>query len=334
MTGYSITKYTYYNNKDGVMDYIMSFGLKEKIVSNTKLYFYRYNFYNLIEIEYKDDTIFIFTFRKESDIDFIKDNLEFYAGYFKSAGLVNKRFLFDISLKLPVSYMDFTEMDCLPNAIDNEFLFVLDRKETYVTGKGSAILFMTTTKTANVDKCILSLLNNSINIADPRVLELAGTMSGGIISGLLSGIGVNGIKNDIEECDADYKFVRSLMGIEISSSNIVKIKSKLKLEKFNRIIKGLKKEDVVDAEIIKVPPEKATVDLRDILETGLDRFIKMFDSQEISWKINIDVPMMQNMIRSAYIWKGILYINPMILNSDIKYFKEFLDSDNVELVLN
>jgi hypothetical protein len=338
MTKYSVIQHTYYNNKNGVMDYTMSFGLKDKIVSNTRLYFYRYNLYDVVEIEYKDDTIFIYSCLKDRDMNFILDNLEFYAGYFKSAGLIDKRFLFDISLKLPVSYLDFVEMSYLPNAVDDAFLFVLDRKGEYVTGKNNAFLFMsTTTRTNNIDKCIFSLFNDSINIADPRVLELAGTMGSTVISGLLSGLGINGIKTEIEECDADYKFVRNLVGFEISSSNLVKIKSKLKLTKFDAIIKGLKKLDsavnnAIDGDI--VPPEKAQANLRDLLETGVDRFIKMFDNQNISWKIIIDVPMMQNMIRSAYIWKGILYINPLSINADVKYFREFLDSDNVELVMN
>jgi hypothetical protein len=334
MTQCSIIKHTYYNNNGGVLNYTMSFGLKEKIESNCRLYFYKYDLHRVVEIEYKDDIIFISTFQKEEDLEFIKNNLEFYAGYFKSAGLQNNKFLFDTCLKMPVSYEDFIEMDQLPHITSNEYLLVLDKKSGYVIGKSNAILYVTTDKTANVDKCILAFLNDLINVSDPRVVELAGTMSGCIISGLLSGVGINGTKFEIENCDPDYKFVKSFNGIDMSESNIVKIKSKLKINKFDKIIKGLKKKDVIDGEIIKSPPEKGQVNLRDLIETGVDRFIKMFDSQEISWKVTIDVPMMQNMIRSAHIWKGVLYINPLVMNADVKYFREFLDSDNIELVLN
>lgn len=341
---YTRIRNTLMSNPHGVMNSILSFGLHARVKSNTRLYFYKYDLYDLVEIKFDKELLCVYDFGHIGDrAVIIKDNLDFYVGYFKSAGLEEKRFLFNLSLRSPVNYSDFIPMSSIPYPNYNEFLFVMDKKEGYVFGEDATNLFVATERCFNVDKCVISTVNNLINIKKPKSFELPGCMSTSIISGLFSGGDIHGIEEHIEIVDESAKFVDTIEQIKFNDEYISSKLFKLKINKFKRILEK-SKSNVVEGTIIpsidKLLGEEIVtkkeiingeVSLRDIIDQGLDRFIKSIKNPKDVIKVCIDTE--YQTIRSAYIVKGVMFITPTTI-LPIIHFRELLDSDNVEYILN
>lgn len=330
---FSVVKSTIYNNYRGVLNSVLPFGLHDKVKSNVRMYFYKFNVYDLIEIQLNKDYICVYEFNYTGSdrVEKIKNDLEFYVGYFKSAGLEEKRFLFNIALMLPVSYIDFEPLDFIDFSTD-AFAFVLDKSGGYVYGESAVNVFGVTERTKNLDKCVLSFFNSSINTKSPlnvKGITTCGCVASSVIAGLSNGIDRGKIVTELELVDVGYKFVNSLRDTDYNSSSILSIRNKLKVDKFSRVIKNIVNDNVVDGKVI----EKVTngeVKLSDIILVGLDKFAKVLTSKD-AIKVNIDCE--YNTIRSAYIVDGTMFITPLTM-MHLSYFIELLNSENVEFVIN
>lgn len=339
MTGYARIRNTLLSNPSGIMDSTLTFGLQHRIKSNTRLYFYKYDIYDLVEVKFENEIICVYDFKHTEDkAVVIKDDLEFYDRYFKSAGLYNKRFLFDVTTKMPVSYDDFEEMETIPSPENKDFAFVLDRKTGYIAEKGAVSIFIATERTDTIDKCVLAYMNNSIQTLNPKHFELAGCMSSVVISGLLSELNFESIKKQYYSVDDNNKFIGSLNELNFNSEFVNSLKAKLKLNKFKRILEKSKPDNITQGEVIKlninINGEKVNLDgevsLREIVDKGLDRFINKKNPKDVL-KVCIDTE--YQTIRSAYIVRGVMFITPTML-MPLNYFRELLNSDNVEYILN
>lgn len=331
MTDYTRIRNTIMSNPRGIMDSCLSMGLQNRVISNVKLYFYIYSVHDLVEIEYKNDIVCVYDFvHTENRASVIRDKLEFYAGYFKSAGLENKRFLFDISLKMPVNYEDFAEMATIPYIQKKEFAFILDKKSGYICESDVVQVFVSTEKTDEVDKCVLATMNQLINVKNPKRFNLPGCMSSMLVCGLLSGLNSKKIEEQIDLIDEDSKFVNTIKQLNFNSANINNSLSKLKVDKLKRILEK-SQPDIINGDIIKKEISNGEVNLTDIIIVGLDKFIKVLDTTKDVIRVCIDCE--HQTIRSAYIIRGTIFITPVTFMS-INYFKELLDTDNVEYIIN
>lgn len=330
MTYYTKIKNTIMNNPRGIMDSTLSYGLQNRIKSNTRLYFYKYNVDDLIEINYRDDIICIIYFpHTNNKMEIIHNDLEFYAGYFKSANLHEKRFLFDLSFKMPVSYEDFVEMDKIPNPNYENFAFVLDRKNGYIYEESAVNIFVASSISPSIDKCILSFFNNSIYVKEPVRLSINGCQSSIMISGLLCGIESKNVYESASDVMISDKFTDTINRVKYNSDFVDNKLSKLKVDKFKRILKN--ESEIIEGQIVEKEKLKGEVSLRDIIDTGLDKFMKSIKNPKDVLKVIIDTE--YQTIRSAYIVKGIMFITPVTL-LPINHFRDLLNSDNIEYILN
>lgn len=336
MTNYLKIRNTIMTNPKGIIDSVMSFGLQGKMFTNVRMYFYKYNIYDLIEIEYMNGCVRVYDFPHTNNrAELIEKNLEFYMGYFDSAGLSNKRFLFDITTKLPVNYEDFVEMDKIPNIHNKDFAFTLDKKSGYVCEKSAVFAFVASDRTDVIDKCVLSFMNDSIGVIDNKNFDLSGCCASMIISGLLSGLKFSDIQDQNEIIDAETKYIGAIRDVDISSKYVNDIRSKLKIDKFRRILEKSKPDDIIQGEVVSQQLLKGEVSLREIIDQGLDKFMKTVEKQVKSNKdvLKVHIDTEYQTIRSAYIVKGAMLITPIPL-LPISYFKDLLNSDNVEYVIN
>lgn len=328
---HTTTRVSFITNPDGVLYSVLSFGLQAKVQSNNKLYFYKYDIYDLIEIYMEDDLMNVFVFREsENKADVVIKDIEFYKGYFESAGLVGKRFLFNAALRLIVNYNDFEEVDVIPKLNDSrkEFAFIMNKKDGYVYGKDAVNVFIATERTYEIDKCIIAFVNDSKNIINPNMLTLNGCMTSIIISGLLSKLNTEELSKQIPVIDLETKFKTTINSLTVSSRIARDSMLKLKTDKFRRIIKPKGSENSIQAVTKEI--SKGEVSLRDIIDNGLDRLAKSFSPNE-SYRVVIDCE--NQTIRSAYVLRGTMFITPVTM-LPLSYFIELLNSDNVEYVLN
>lgn len=331
MTDYTRIRNTLMSNPRGIMDSCLSLGLQQRVISNVKLYFYTYNIYDLVEIEYKNDIVCMYDFRHTEDrASDIRDKLEFYAGYFKSAGLENKRFLFDISLKMPVNYEDFSEMATVPYIHKKDFAFVLDKKSGYICETGAVQVFISSERTDEVDKCVLATMNQLVNVKGPKKFNLSGCMNTMLICGLLSGLDYKKLEEQTDLVDEEDKFINTINKLTFNSANIIDKLFRLKTDKVKRILEK-SQPDIVQGEVVEKEVVNGEVNLSDIVGVGLDKFIKVLDTTKDVIRVCIDCE--HQTIRSAYIIKGVICITPVTF-MPISYFKELLDTDNIEYIIN
>lgn len=324
---FSTVKTSIFNNHNGVLNSVLSYGLQERIKSNVRLYLYKYNVYDLVEIVFKDYLcVYEFHHTDHTKVEKIRDSLEFYIGYFDSAGLRDKKFLFNLDQMLPVSYTDFEERSSI-DLNQQDFAFVLDKNGGYIFGENVVNVFSTTERIKTLDKCLFAFVNELVNVKSPlnnQGITKVGCLTGAIVSGLLNGVDESLLNQELELVDINYKFVNSIKDMDFNSSNILKYKTKLKVDKFNRILKSAN-NNVVQGEVIEKTKAKGEVNLSDIILVGLDKFAKVIDNNDVI-KVNIDCEF--NNIRSAYLVKGTMFITP-ILVYNLSYFIELLNSDNV-----
>jgi hypothetical protein len=342
MTELARIRNTIYSNPSGIMSNCMTFNIQDRMPSNTRMYFYKFSYYDLVEISYDDDVICVFDFQHtiESSLDYIRENLEFLAGYFKSAGLHGKRFIFNTSLKMPVSYNDFIVMDKIERIdMGNQSVFILDKKNGYITDRAAVNIFSAHEYTKDIDKLILSMYNRLIGIKKP---EVRSTDSGVItfsIAGFLDGIKLEGVLKQIDTVEPSNKFKVSIGTVNIDSSYVISIFDKLKTGKFKKILNKVDK--IIDADAIddggnlsfleKAVKSGNTVFLRDIIDVGLDKFSKSVKNPHKAIPVHLDCEWQT--IKSMYIFDGVAFISPTTM-MPMSYFRELLSSDNIEYVMS
>lgn len=330
MTSVALIKKSWNSETTGVLNSVMSYGVQTKVQSNRKLYFYRFDASDLVEMYFRNDNLTIthYSDTKTEMAHKIKENEELknrIVAYIKAANLENCRFLFDVDLGMAVNYNDFVEKDFVPGVDKENIAFILDKKEGYVTGIESVYLYSTSLYSPNIDRAILCLLNNSIGVNKPKDFRLAGCEASIITSGLLSGIRLDSIISDIDRIDSS-KFTNSINKLDYNSENLNSILGKLKIDKVKRIMLSSKKE----IEPFSDEDTNVFVPLSFIMQIGLDQYLKGVSDGRI---IKIDVDAEPQTIRAAYIENGMLYICPTTLR-DISYYKDLVDSDNVSFIFN
>lgn len=333
---YSIIPNTRMTNPGGIMQCCMYYGVENVMKSNVRMYFYKYNIDDLVEVEYRDDLITVYTFQN-STLNcerIIIDDLDFFGGYFASAGLHGKRFIFDVSNKMPVRYDDFKEFDSLFTFSDKkDHAFILDMKQGYITIKGDVSIFVGVAIRKEIDTSILSFVNNWINIIEPKYKPNYKNTSAitilTLISGLLSGINILDIKEQIKNLELKDVFLNRILNVDFISKHVEDKMKHLTIDKFTEIIKS--SNPVLEGEIVEKEFNKNEAFLKDIIDIGLDKFMRTIKNPERVVKVIIDAEW-QNII-SMYIVRGAAFITPGA-TKDIHYFYEILDSDNVNFVMN
>jgi hypothetical protein len=333
---FSVIPQTRMTNLNGVMGYSMYFGLENLIKYNTRLYFYRYDMYDLVEIELTKDlmTIFIFPDCVDGIEKVILDEIDFFAGYFKTAGLEYKRFIFDVKNRMPVSYGDFYPVETIEDyALDRDILFILDKKNGgYITNRREVTCYKPIENCREMDNCILSLENDLINITKPKYLINYKTTNTvailALISGFLSGISKSDIKEQLVSTDLSNKFLYPINKVEFSSNYVDSKMKDLNVDTFTQILTSTVQQGV---EIIEKEFEGGEASVSSIMDIGLDKFIKMIKDQNKVVKVIVDTQWQD--IISMYILKGCAFITPGAIKR-LNHYRELFDSDNVQLVMN
>jgi hypothetical protein len=323
-------------NPGGIMQCCMYYGVETVMKSNVRMYFYKFDIDDLIEVEYKNNLITIYIFQNSTlnAEKIIIDDLEYFAGYFKSAGLEGMRFLFDISNKMPVSYNDFKEYDNLIRISNRkDHAFILDKRDGYITNIGDVFVYVGVLNRKEVDTSILCFVNDWINIIKPKYkidyknTEAITALT--LISGFLSGINVVDIKAQIGDLVLKDMFLNRILNVDFTSDNVNDKMKNFKTDRFVEIVRS--NNPVLDAEIVEKEFNEKEVSLKDIVDMGLDRFMKTIKNPSQAIKVIVDTEWQS--IISMYIVKGAAFITPGSVR-DIHYFYELLDSDNVNFVMN
>jgi hypothetical protein len=327
------------NYNYGIMESTMSFQIQHTLQSNVRMYFYKFDFYDLVEVTYENEHIVVYDFPHSGDnAKVIEEDLERFAGYFSSAGLKGKRFLFDCSTKMPVSYSDFEpkrKIPKIPFDAEMEFAFILDKKnENYITTAKDVKVYVAHEISRTVDKLVLSLFNESINISKPqKSIEKKAAFFSFFLAGMLNGIRKDDIEVGIDGVDLNNKLYHSLSRVEFSSDNVEKKAKGLKVDKFMRI-----SEKVVDSQM-EFPPVidiikefRDYVSLQEIVEQGLDYYIKK-NIKDPGKSHSVIIDFDWQAVKSAYIRDGTLFITPTTMRP-ISYFAELVNSDNVQYILH
>jgi hypothetical protein len=325
-------------NDRGIMESTMSFQIQHTLKSNVRMYFYKFDFYDLVEVNYQDDYVVVCDFPHSGDnAKVIENDIDRYIGYFDSAGLKGKRFLFDVSNKMPVSYFDFVPKKNISKLMfdaEMEFAFILDKKnENYITTPGDVKVYVAHEISRTVDKLVLSLFNNSIDISKPKkTIEQKAAFFSFFLSGMLDGIRKEEIDVGVDGVDLNNKLYHSLSRMEFNSDNVEKKTKGMKKDRFMRITEKAIGETVEFPPITDVIKEfRDYISLQEVIEQGLDHYIKKnIKDSENAHTVIIDYDWQS--IKSAYIRKGIMFITPTTIRP-ISYFMELLSSDNVQYIL-
>lgn len=320
MTSFATIHNTFLSNPKGVMDSVLSYGLQNVLNTNVRMYFYKFDVDDLVEILYRNDnlTVWYFDDSKKDAVDDIKDRTEYMKAYIQSIGLEGKRFLYDTKLRMAVNYSDFKPAKEL-DLSKNDFLISLDSKEGYVHGECAVRMYTNTLNSPAIDKSVIAFMNNAIGVTDPKKRDLGGCEASIVISGLLGGIKIEDVVNDLDRVDSS-KFKGVIDHFKFNSDYTNEITSKLKISKFKRILE--KKENL----------DGFKTSLRGLIEEGLDHYLKIVNPKSI---IKIDIDCEWQTIRNAWIENGLLNIMPSpTIPKEIKYFKELFNSDNIILVMN
>lgn len=320
---------TIMSNPNGVMKAIHYFDLCNIMDKNNRIYFYRGDYKNIVEVYFSDDFVDVYYFdhTPKDYRNVIKDNLDLYVPYFTSGGLSGKRFLFDVVMKLPISYTDFVEND-YPDLKERHTLILFDKKEgVYITDRDSVKVFTSIQDTFSLDNSLLALANKLIHMIVPRGRETEdGTISMTIIAGLLSNVDIEELEFDVSG-NAHSRIYPNISAIPISSiyfdEETTGIKKLNKLKEILPIIKH--------APEIKIVKDNNNPNLSEIVKVGLDQFIKTIKNHDRSTIVNID--MFHDKVKAMYIFKGAAFITPGTERSQ-DYFMEMLSSENIALVSN
>lgn len=330
MTSVALIKKSWNSETTGVLNSVMSYGIQTKIQSNKKLYFYRFDASDLVEMYFRNDNLTIthYSDTKTEMAYKIKENEELknrIVSYIKAANLENCRFLFDVDLGMAVNYNDFVEGNFIPGIDKENIAFITEKKEGYVVGIESVYLYSTSLYSPNIDRAILCLLNNSIGINKPKDFRLAGCEASIILSGLFSGVHLDSIVSDIDKIDSS-KFTNSISKLEFNPNFLLTKLEGLSIDKVKRIILSSKKE----IEPFSDEDTNVFVPLSFIIQIGLDSYLKGISQNRI---VKIDIDYEPQSIRAAYIENGMLHICPTHLR-DISYYKDLVQSDNVCFIFN
>lgn len=339
MTKLGRIRETILRNNGGIMEATMSFQIQHVLKSNVRMYFYRFDFYDLVEVTYEGDHIVVYDFPHSGDgIKVIESDIQRYAGYFDSAGLKGKRFLFDTSTKMPVSYNDFVFVSKIPKITfdaEMEFAFILDKKdENYITTKGDVKIYVAHEITKTIDKLALSLFNDSINITEPKQgIKKRAAFFSSFLSGMLNGIRREDIEEGLDGVDINNKLYHSLGRMDFNSDYVENTLKNLKTDKFVKVTKKVIDQQLDFPNVHDVVKEfRNQVFLQDIIEQGLDSYIKRNAiNPDKPYQVIIDYEWQS--IKSAYIRNGMMFITPTTLRP-ISYFVELLNSDNVQYILH
>ncbi len=322
------------SNINGILYSTMYYNLPAIMWSNRRMYIYKYDVLDLIELEYneKEDLLTVYDFLHSPDNTrgiFNIGNIDtYYTGYFHSAGLGNKRFLFDVTTKLPVSYNDFQYTEH-PKLITPYTALVLDKKDGgYITDNAAVIVYAATSAAKELNNGILATLNEAVNIIKPvKGVDPFGSAVMTVVASMYSDIDIEELFNNMKGISLEDRLKNTYGIVSFMDKTINEDIRKLSPRKFNEAIRKI----IPENDFANRDFSGDEIYLSDILAWGLDGFIKTIKNPSKMVKIILDAE--QQTIRSMYILKGAAFISPATIK-DTHYFMELFDSDNVVLVMN
>lgn len=336
MTKVSRTIVTNVSNPEGVLEYVMFFGLQQHFKSNVKSYIYKYDVNNLIEICYNkaEDVLHVFEFAHSptGSSQIIEMNVDFYMNYFKSVGLLEgKRFLFDVNLKLPVNYNDFIYNDQYNLSSNRSTAFILDAGNGYITGARKVLLFIATELAMAVDSCVFAFMVNSMNFKRPAYRSKEGIMFLCFLSGLLMQVDDDKLEEQLEKVNIVDKLIKSSNDMEYYSEYVNNARKYFNVDRLKGVAKNVVDDDFPFKELVeKEVQDSNRAYLSNIIDMGLDKFIRTSGTTGII-KVVIDTAWQE--FKGMYISNGAAFITPG--NSvNINHYKDLLNSDNVVFVMS
>lgn len=305
----------------GILEDVSIFEIPNYI-KNKVLFYYKFDIFDVVEITYNNESIFVseFSHTRGGIINEIKQELDRLTSYFEAAGLTGRRFLYDTTLKLAVSYSDF-----IPNKTPfyhrDKLAIVTDKKEGYITDRDIVILFSSSHIVRHVNNAVISLYINTNNITQPKNnLTEIGCLSTAIISGLICGLPIT----DIEKLKLETT---------VSISNKITEKFPFGSEFVTNFIKEINLGKLMGSFYSRREERNefsgTSVNITRLIDIGLNRFIISLDDPNKKIEVNIDFPVDMTM----YIHKGAAFVT---LNKGIKLedVKGWLNSDEIyEIVL-
>lgn len=303
----------------GIIESCSSYSLGRIIRSNTKLYFYPFDYTDLIEVQAKEQEVVVnlFMHTPRDAENTIAKRFDELKQLIVASGLQGKSFLFDLDLFIPIRYsifqsMAYPDLEKLPVVC-----FTLSNADNVASVVDSVYLF---NEDKDVDYCLLSLYNSMFNIYSPIYIQdryAAQLIS--LIAGKSCGLD---IEQAVEQIEGESSVFFSTMGISFYDRGIQNLAANLDTTKLREIIKL---NDVKEADLIE-----GKVKLSEILQKGLDDIIKRIKNP----KVRIDVEIDEHFeIKSMYIYNGAAFMVPRT-KSTLEYFRTLLDSDNLVFVMS
>lgn len=317
-----------FSNDGGAVKSAMTFSLGDITRGTKKIYTYCHNIYEIVEIIFTGDTISIIEF-----VDtvtgagrVVEEKKDFFAKYFTSAGLVGKRFLFDVGLKLPIRYTDFSEANNISSAKHTMFV-TNNRIDGYVTDENNAWYFVCSDTIIAVDNCILSLFSEFRNIAQTKGnKQLFGTMLASIVAGLSKNISIEDVARHMQGVDLQSKFLYNLHGLNNIGEHVTNSQVGLVCTHLNTLIGKTKGDETQEAIFVG-----EQISLVRLVEIGLNKFLKsIYDPNK---KITVSVSLSQINVKSMFIWKGAAFVS-LLQGEKIDNIRELLSSEEVYEVTN
>lgn len=318
-----------YTKKGGILSSCMIFDLGKDITKGMNFYFYKFNIMDVVEITLNEGAVKIcdFIHSRHGISKNIVADIDFLEGYWKSAGLMGKTFLFDTSLKTPLRYSDFQLSDKPFRNNRMELGFITQYKEDGYITSGKVSIFEHIERNRTINNSIISIYNRRGQVLKPNEVTNVGTFITCMLAGLQSGMNLSEFEDMAKDALASdlnsmrYKVDKDTMEVEPILSKI----DKLRFKAFSNLIYTKESEEVT-------PPEFSgeSINTSRLIQLGLDNFIKSIKQPTKSIKLNLDYPLA---IDSAYIRLGCLFVVPK-QNTDVPTLKKLFRSDNINIVMN
>lgn len=315
------SKTSFISNDGGLIKYCMTFSLSNIINKPNKLiYVYKYNLRDLIEINYQNEMVITKNFDGfRPDLGkIIEESWAFFEGYFNSADLKNKRFIFDTTLKLPIRYSDFALAD--KNSLSSkETLFVTDNKrQGYVLDDIN--IFISIENTRQIDNCILAIFSELRNISKPiNGVTSLGLQVSSIVAGLLAGVKSDELEKNINSVDCGPKFQFALNEINLDSTYVREMCSYIKTDKlYNKLFSVAHERN--DSEF-----SGESVNVSRLATMGLNNFIKSIKDPKKKIRVNMDVNFG---VKYMYILDGAAFVD-LSLGYSLQGIQELFMSEEI-----
>lgn len=319
-----------YQSDGGILRFGMMYSIQTILNQRPKeILTYKHGADDLIEVRYVEGEIVIFTFpyTKFGVDEIFKNNLSFWESYFDTGGLKNTRFLFDVTLKMPVRYSDFHKDISRLGSPSRIAYIVESKKDGYITEIQGVNILVCGISTYAIDSSAYAMIVNLGNFDKPSQQKtLEGCLATSVIAGLFNGVLYGNIERQLENIEPDSKFLTPVKEVILDKMPSERVTNGLTVKSLFYVeAKGSAISYQDDGEYAL-----ETVNISRLIAMGLDKFIKTIKDPHKKIQVNHDVNFG---IKLMYILDGAAFVILQPRDTKLSAVKELLTSDNIFEIL-